>query len=99
MMATKKTNTPNASVAQQNPQDRVQLSRTLHRIKRRLLLEQCGASLPYALQSTPQVLLRSSSQDSSDCIVGIGMSKMKSSSVGRVPPVVMEAISASPSVE
>mmetsp|Transcript_13925 Transcript_13925/g.39094 ORF Transcript_13925/g.39094 Transcript_13925/m.39094 type:complete len:106 (+) Transcript_13925:96-413(+) len=52
--------------AQQDPEDPVQLARTLRRIKRRLLLEQCGVALPHALQSRPKALHRSSSQDSAD---------------------------------
>mmetsp|Transcript_20119 Transcript_20119/g.50061 ORF Transcript_20119/g.50061 Transcript_20119/m.50061 type:complete len:108 (-) Transcript_20119:545-868(-) len=40
------------------PQDPVHLARTLRRIKRRLLLEQCGAPLPRTLQNTPRRLAR-----------------------------------------
>ena len=49
MTPTYNTSTSNPSLAQDDPQDSVQLARTLRRIKRRLLLEQCGVSLPYAL--------------------------------------------------
>jgi len=49
---------PRQSLEQQDSQNPADLARTLRRIKRRLLLQQCGVSLPYALQSTPQVLIR-----------------------------------------
>ena len=73
---------PNSSLTNQDSQDAVQLARTLRRIKRRLLLEQCGVSLPYALQSTPQVLLRPERRDSSDSTIGVRMLKGQSS-IGR----------------
>eukprot|EP00536_Pseudo-nitzschia_multiseries_P008627 jgi/Psemu1/287926/fgenesh1_pg.222_\ len=62
------TNLPPQQQQQQedDPQDPAQLARTLRRIKRRLLLEQCGVALPYALQSRPKALQRSTSQDSAD---------------------------------
>lgn len=41
------------NMASINSQDPVHLARTLRRIKRRLLLEQCGAPLPQRLQNTP----------------------------------------------
>lgn len=63
-------NLSNSSLAQQDPEDPAQLARTLRRIKRRLLLEQCGVSLPYALQSSPRALLRRENST-----IGVGMSK------------------------
>jgi len=87
----------NPSLAEPDPQDPAHLARTLRRIKRRLLLEQCGISLPYALQSTPQVLFRPSSQDSAECTIGVGMSKIRPF-MGRVP-VAAEVSPATPSME
>jgi len=85
-------NLSNSSLAQQDPQDPAQLARTLRRIKRRLLLEQCGVSLPYALQSTPQVLLRRENST-----IGVGMSK-NNFSMERVQ-VESDVSPASPSME
>lgn len=73
-----------SKLVQQDPQDAVQLTKTLRRIKRRLLLEQCGVALPYALQNRPQALYRSASQDSADTSdstfrVAMGMGKIETS--------------------
>lgn len=87
----------NPSLAQQDPHDPVQIARTLRRIKRRLLLEQCGVALPYALQSTPQVLFCPDSQKSVDCTMGVGMGKIRYSMV-RVPAL-SQVSQASPSTE
>eukprot|EP00535_Pseudo-nitzschia_heimii_P012982 CAMPEP_0197198948 /NCGR_PEP_ID=MMETSP1423-20130617/33634_1 /TAXON_ID=476441 /ORGANISM="Pseudo-nitzschia heimii, Strain UNC1101" /LENGTH=97 /DNA_ID=CAMNT_0042652795 /DNA_START=39 /DNA_END=332 /DNA_ORIENTATION=+ len=82
-------NLPNSSLTNQEHQDAVQLARTLRRIKRRLLLEQCGISLPYALQSSPQVLLRPERRDSTDSTIGARMIKYQTSMERR--PVESEA--------
>ena len=72
----------NSNLAQQDPESPAQLARTLRRIKRRLLLEQCGVALPSALLSRPEALYRSSSQDSTDTTDStfrIAMSKIATS--------------------
>ena len=48
------------NLGSQGPQDPVHLARTLRRIKRRLLLEQCGVALPESLQSVPTTPPRAS---------------------------------------
>ncbi|OEU17663.1 hypothetical protein FRACYDRAFT_268769 [Fragilariopsis cylindrus CCMP1102] len=63
--------------------DITNLARNLRRIKRRLLLEQCGVPLPYALQSVPQAIVRTSSTDSSCSTIGIGVSKTGSPSFSK----------------
>jgi hypothetical protein len=60
--------------------DITHLARNLRRIKRRLLLEQCGVPLPYALQCAPQAISRTSSTDSSYSTIGVGASKTGSRS-------------------
>lgn len=73
----------NESMTQES-QDPAHLARTLRRIKRRLLLEQCGVSLPYALQNRPQALQRSSSHDSgdtSDSTMRVAITKFQTSVV------------------
>ena len=90
-------NLSGSSLAHQDSQDPVHLARTLRRIKRRLLLEQCGVSLPCVLQSTPQVLIRPERRDSSESMIGVRMIKSHSST-GKVPEE-SEVSPTSPSTE
>ncbi|VEU45254.1 unnamed protein product [Pseudo-nitzschia multistriata] len=94
---TNKVSMLNSNLVQEDPQDAVQLARTLRRIKRRLLLEQCGVALPYALQSRPQPLHRSPSQDSAESTFRVALSK-SGTSMERLA-VSSEVSSAAPCVE
>jgi len=79
----------NVQQQQRQQQDIVQLARKLRRIKRRLLLEQCGVSVPpYALQSIPHAIVRSSSTDSSDSTIEVGVSKTTTTTTTTTAPLI-----------